>query len=158
MPTFGSAARDTTWWSRSPTTAWESTTRRRRRRGTWVYGCSVTPCETSGVSSTSGRVPRAAPSSRRGSARTWSPADSMSRYSQGRITTLGYVTVPREEATPMIRVLLADDHEVIRYGLERLVSAQPDMEIAGMAVDGCEAVLMAELGHPDVILMDLEMP
>jgi len=58
----------------------------------------------------------------------------------------------------MIRVLLADDHEVIRYGLERLVSAQPDMEIAGMAVDGCEAVLMAELGHPDVILMDLEMP
>jgi DNA-binding NarL/FixJ family response regulator len=58
----------------------------------------------------------------------------------------------------MIRVLLADDHGVIRDGLGRLISGLEDMERVGVAGDGAEAVARAaELG-PDVVLMDLDMP
>ena len=58
----------------------------------------------------------------------------------------------------MIRVVLADDHGVIRDGLGRLISALDDIELVGTASDGEEAVaLAAELG-PDVVLMDLDMP
>jgi DNA-binding NarL/FixJ family response regulator len=58
----------------------------------------------------------------------------------------------------MIRVLLADDHGVIRDGLGRLISGLEDMELVGVAGDGAEAVARAaELG-PDVVLMDLDMP
>ena len=58
----------------------------------------------------------------------------------------------------MIRVLLADDHELVRFGVERLVSAQSDMEVAGSAVDGLEAVALALVHLPDLVLMDLSMP
>jgi len=58
----------------------------------------------------------------------------------------------------MIRVLIVDDHAVVRRGLEQLIASAADLEIVGSAVDGEEAVnLAAELG-PDVILMDLSMP
>ena len=58
----------------------------------------------------------------------------------------------------MIRVLIVDDHAVVRRGLEQLIGSAADLEIVGSAVDGEEAVnLAAELG-PDVILMDLSMP
>ncbi|WP_445152371.1 response regulator [Baekduia sp. Peel2402] len=58
----------------------------------------------------------------------------------------------------MIRVLLADDHGVIRDGLGRLIAALDDIELVGAAADGAEAVkLSAELG-PDVVVMDLDMP
>ncbi|MEA2246527.1 MAG: hypothetical protein QOH46_1056 [Solirubrobacteraceae bacterium] len=58
----------------------------------------------------------------------------------------------------MIRVLIADDHGVIRDGLGRLISALPDMELVGTAGDGAEAVDRARELEPDVILMDLDMP
>jgi DNA-binding NarL/FixJ family response regulator len=58
----------------------------------------------------------------------------------------------------MIRVLLADDHGVIRDGLGRLIEALDDVELAGTASDGAEAVERARALQPDVILMDLEMP
>jgi DNA-binding NarL/FixJ family response regulator len=58
----------------------------------------------------------------------------------------------------MIRVLLADDHGVIRDGLGRLIEALEDVELAGTASDGAEAVERARTLQPDVILMDLEMP
>jgi DNA-binding NarL/FixJ family response regulator len=58
----------------------------------------------------------------------------------------------------MIRVLLADDHAVVRTGLERLLSATEDLEVVGAAADGAEAVELAERHAPDVVLMDLEMP
>jgi len=58
----------------------------------------------------------------------------------------------------MIRVLLADDHGVIRDGLGRLISALDDVELVGVAADGAEAVEQCALLDPDVVLMDLDMP
>jgi NarL family two-component system response regulator LiaR len=57
-----------------------------------------------------------------------------------------------------IRILIADDHEVVREGLGAIISTQPDMELAGRAVNGVEAVALAATLQPDVILMDLVMP
>ena len=57
-----------------------------------------------------------------------------------------------------IRILLADDHVLMREGLARLLSQEPDMEIVGQAGDGQEAVELAERLLPDVITMDLSMP
>ncbi|MBA3327438.1 MAG: response regulator transcription factor [Solirubrobacterales bacterium] len=58
----------------------------------------------------------------------------------------------------MIRVLLADDHGVIRDGLGRLISALDDVELVGVAADGQEAVDRCHEAEPDVVLMDLDMP
>jgi DNA-binding NarL/FixJ family response regulator len=58
----------------------------------------------------------------------------------------------------VIRVLIADDHGVIRDGLGRLISALPDMELVGTAGDGAEAVDRVHDLEPDVVLMDLDMP
>jgi two-component system response regulator NreC len=58
---------------------------------------------------------------------------------------------------PKIRVLLADDHAVLRAGLRALLQAQPDMEVVGEANDGNEAIRMAEALAPHVVLMDIEM-
>jgi two-component system response regulator NreC len=57
-----------------------------------------------------------------------------------------------------IRILLADDHAVLRAGLRALLSAEPDMEIVGEAGDGEETVRQAEVLRPDVIVMDIAMP
>ncbi len=58
----------------------------------------------------------------------------------------------------MIRVLLADDHGLVREGLSRLLGSVPDIEVVATAVDGAEAVRLADEHRPDVILMDLRMP
>ena len=58
----------------------------------------------------------------------------------------------------MIRVLVADDHGLVRSGLERLLATADDIELVGMAEDGREAVELADRLRPDVILMDLSMP
>jgi DNA-binding NarL/FixJ family response regulator len=58
----------------------------------------------------------------------------------------------------MIRVLLADDHNLVRAGLERLLATAQDIEVIGGAADGAEAVTLAAETRPDVILMDLSMP
>lgn len=58
----------------------------------------------------------------------------------------------------MIRVLIADDHEVIRFALGRLLGAEADMEVVGHAPDGLAAVAMTLRDKPDVVLMDLSMP
>jgi DNA-binding NarL/FixJ family response regulator len=58
----------------------------------------------------------------------------------------------------MIRVVLADDHGVIRDGLGRLIAALDDIELVGVAADGVEAVQRAAELAPDVVLMDLDMP
>jgi DNA-binding NarL/FixJ family response regulator len=57
-----------------------------------------------------------------------------------------------------IRVLIADDHSVVRQGLRMFLSSDSDLEIIAEAGDGAEAVSLARQLHPDVILMDLLMP
>ena len=58
----------------------------------------------------------------------------------------------------MIRVLLAEDHALVRDGLERLLRSAGDIEVVGAASDGAEAVELAAAAEPDVVLMDLSMP
>jgi DNA-binding NarL/FixJ family response regulator len=58
----------------------------------------------------------------------------------------------------MIRILLADDHALVRQGFRMILEAQPDMEIVGQAGNGREAVELAEKLHPDVVVMDVAMP
>jgi CheY-like chemotaxis protein len=56
------------------------------------------------------------------------------------------------------RVLLADDHNVVRQGLAALLQEQPDIEIVGQAADGQQAVELARALRPDVVIMDVSMP
>lgn len=57
-----------------------------------------------------------------------------------------------------IRILVADDHFVVRMGLIALVNTEPDMEVVGEAADGTEAVALFDQFGPDLVLMDLRMP
>jgi DNA-binding NarL/FixJ family response regulator len=57
-----------------------------------------------------------------------------------------------------IRVLLADDHVLMRHGLRLIIDSQEDMEVVGEAGDGFEALELAEELRPDIILMDIAMP
>lgn len=58
----------------------------------------------------------------------------------------------------MIRVLLADDHQLVRSGLAALLAGNEDIEVVGTAANGAEAVELARQSRPDVVLMDLVMP
>ncbi|MHB8627640.1 MAG: response regulator [Aggregatilineales bacterium] len=60
--------------------------------------------------------------------------------------------------TDPIRLLLADDHPIVREGLRAILSTQPDFEIVGEAADGRQLVAQAIALRPDVVLTDLEMP
>ena len=57
-----------------------------------------------------------------------------------------------------IRVLIADDHAVVRQGLRTFLEVQDDIEVVGEASDGEEAVKLIEVAAPDVVVMDLVMP
>jgi two-component system, NarL family, response regulator NreC len=57
-----------------------------------------------------------------------------------------------------IRILLADDHAVLRAGLRALIDAQPDMRVVAEAGDGVEALRQAQDTHPDVAIVDISMP
>jgi two-component system, NarL family, response regulator NreC len=57
-----------------------------------------------------------------------------------------------------LRIVLADDHVVVRVGLELLINVQADMEVVGHADDGREAVRLAQERQPDVVVMDVSMP
>jgi len=58
----------------------------------------------------------------------------------------------------VIRILLADDHPVVREGLRGMLSAESDLEVVGEAASGAEAVALVGALRPDVVLMDLRMP
>jgi two-component system response regulator NreC len=57
-----------------------------------------------------------------------------------------------------IRILLVDDHEIVRAGLRMLLQAEEDMEIVGEAAGGRDAIRLAQQLHPDVVIMDITMP
>jgi DNA-binding NarL/FixJ family response regulator len=57
-----------------------------------------------------------------------------------------------------IRVLVADDHEVVRSGFAGLLATQPDFTVVGTAADGAEAIRISREQSPDVVLMDVRMP
>jgi DNA-binding NarL/FixJ family response regulator len=61
-------------------------------------------------------------------------------------------------AVPNLRILLAEDHQMVREGLKALVNSQPDMTVVGEAGDGQAAIQQARELDPDVIVMDVSMP
>src|SRR5207237_269817 len=65
---------------------------------------------------------------------------------------------PEKTDTMPIRILLADDHTVVRDGLRALLERQPDMLVVGEAADGRDSVRLAEEQSPDVVVMDIAMP
>jgi len=58
----------------------------------------------------------------------------------------------------LIRLMVADDHGIVREGLDRLFATVPDVVVVALAADGREAVMLADQTGPDVILMDVGMP
>jgi len=56
------------------------------------------------------------------------------------------------------RILVVDDHEVVRQGVRAILQARPDWEICGEAIDGREAIRLTKELHPDVVVMDITMP
>src|SRR3954471_1394800 len=74
-----------------------------------------------------------------------------SKPASSRVAGLGSTPVPT-------RVLIADDHRLMREGTAALLHADPDIEVVGLAADGAEAVALAERRRPDVVLLDLDMP
>jgi DNA-binding NarL/FixJ family response regulator len=61
-------------------------------------------------------------------------------------------------APGVVRIVVADDHQVVRTGFAGLLGTQPDFAVAGVARDGAEAVQVCAEVHPDVVLMDVRMP
>ena len=61
-------------------------------------------------------------------------------------------------ASAIVRVVLADDHPIVREGLRQLVDAQPDMRVVGEAADGEAACRVASALQPDILVIDLSMP
>src|SRR5689334_8301051 len=59
---------------------------------------------------------------------------------------------------PKVRILLADDHDIVRRGLRTLLEMRPDWEVCAEAADGRTAVQLAEELLPDVVILDLGMP
>jgi DNA-binding NarL/FixJ family response regulator len=68
------------------------------------------------------------------------------------------VTAPASKSEHPIRVLVVDDHFVVRIGLVSLVNTEPDLTVVGEADDGEQAVTMYQKLQPDLVLMDLRMP
>ena len=58
----------------------------------------------------------------------------------------------------MIRVLLVDDEELVRSGLRLILSTEPDLDVVAEAADGEQALALAELHRPDVVMLDIRMP
>ncbi|MDM8537735.1 response regulator transcription factor [Desulfobacterales bacterium HSG17] len=57
-----------------------------------------------------------------------------------------------------IQILIADDHAIVRDGIQQLLKKESDMEVIGEATDGLEALKRVKALHPDVVLLDIAMP
>lgn len=69
------------------------------------------------------------------------------------------ITANRQtQATPKVRVLIADDHDIVRVGLRALLDVHPKIEVVGEARNGTETLTLAEQQQPDVLLIDMRMP
>lgn len=80
-------------------------------------------------------------------------------HDAGSMPTLPVAALNQEtSARSAIRILLADDHRILREGLASLLSEEPDLEVVAQAADGLEAIELARSTRPDVILMDVTMP
>jgi DNA-binding NarL/FixJ family response regulator len=65
---------------------------------------------------------------------------------------------PRTSPSTMIRILIADDHAIVRAGLKQFIADQPDMQVAGEAATGSEAIQLVRASEFDVVLLDISMP
>ena len=88
--------------------------------------------------------------------RVWRFADR--HQAPGRPTGFVVSSHSSRHRTTVIRVVVADDHELVRDGIARILEAQPDIDIVGTAADGIEAVDLIRAAAPDVALMDIQMP
>jgi two-component system response regulator NreC len=68
-----------------------------------------------------------------------------------------FATGDESQSSNLVRILVADDHDIVCAGLERMIAAQGDMEVCGSAGTGTEAVEKAAILHPDVIILDMNM-
>ena len=68
------------------------------------------------------------------------------------------VRQPRTLPSTMIRILIADDHAIVRAGLKQFIADQPDMQVAGEAATGSEAIQLVRASEFDVVLLDISMP
>ena len=84
--------------------------------------------------------------------------EARSRRQRGRPLSASLDANPREEQPAPIRLVIADNQRLFRLGLAQLLSADPQVEVVGLAADGEEAVRQCELLRPDVVLLDLRMP
>jgi DNA-binding NarL/FixJ family response regulator len=84
------------------------------------------------------------------------PHGYQSSPSPNRGTTV--ITNPTRTAAGKLRILVADDHDIIRRGLRQLLLAKPNWEVCGEAKTGREALAAVEELHPDVVVMDISMP
>jgi DNA-binding NarL/FixJ family response regulator len=70
----------------------------------------------------------------------------------------GHERMPEAGTVSVVRIVVADDHEIVRTGFANLLATQPDFEVAGTASDGAAAVRLCQRVKPDVVLMDVRMP
>ena len=71
---------------------------------------------------------------------------------------LEFSPMMEEPSKPKIRVVLADDHPIVRDGLKKMLSLESDIEVVGEATDGREALEQVQMHEPDILLLDLRMP
>jgi DNA-binding NarL/FixJ family response regulator len=69
----------------------------------------------------------------------------------------GMATKSRHKKTKKIRIVLADDHRIVRQGIHVLLDIEPDLQVIGEAADGVEAVRLVKSLQPDILVADLEM-
>ena len=90
---------------------------------------------------------------------TFSMSDAPSMQSEpGRAPALTKPASPRRQAVARLRIVLVDDHAMVRHGLRSVLESHSDVEVIAEAGDGLQAVALTELLRPDVVVMDLTLP